>query len=365
MLRRRNRRSLGWFAVFAVSMLVLAACSQSADEPQASGGAEDSPQEETGGAGEEAEEQAAPVTGSFKLGHVSSISIYDVVPVITNERLKAQGWDVEDVIFARTELTPQALAQNNIQMAIALYLEPLRTIQAGGDANKIRWIMENNGSEFIIVARGELETCQDMDGQRFGIHGETSTVSIAAVNWLRDECGVDPNVLVIPGGENRIVALENGELDATLVQLGDWLALKAVSEPGEFRVVESGTALGFSGAGYWVNTDFLEANRDVVVAYVAETLRTFRTIHDDPSVLEDAVRRHVDVPDETVEEAVREYLDPGVVGLAPVDGGTPDVLNSVIEYFTAQDELDPGLDISQFYDRTIIEDALEYLEMHP
>jgi ABC-type nitrate/sulfonate/bicarbonate transport system substrate-binding protein len=277
--------------------------------------------------------------------------------------LNAEGWNVEDVYFARTELTPQALAQNSIQISVNLYLEPLRTIQAGGPDSTLQFVMENNGAEFIIVAKAEYPTCQDMDGIRFGIHGETSTVSVAAVKWLNEECGVEPNVLVIPGGDNRIIALENDELDATLVQLGDWLALEAVADEGEYVIVDAGESMAFSGAGYFLNTDWLDENHDVAIAYIGELLRTYQIIHDDPTVLEEAVRANVEVPEETIAESVQLYLDPTLVNLAPIDplGGSSGVLQATIDYFTP-DELDEGLDINDFYDPALLEEAIAYLE---
>jgi ABC-type nitrate/sulfonate/bicarbonate transport system substrate-binding protein len=303
----------------------------------------------------------APMNTSFKLGHVSSISIYDVVPVITNDRLNAEGWNIEDVIFARTELTPLALAQNNIQVAISLYLEPLRAISAGGGDPKVAFVMENNGSEFVIIARSEMADCKALDGKRFGIHGEQSTVSVAAMTWLTEECGVNPEFLVIPGGENRIVALENDELDATLVQVGDWLALLSVAPADKYEVIDSGSAVSFSGAGYWVNTDWVDENYDTAVVYFAEVLRTFQMIHDDPTILEAAVIKYVDVPDDTVAEAVAAYLDPTKINLAPVDGGNTDVLQAVIDYFVGRDQIDAGLNPATFIAAELFSDARAYL----
>ena len=346
-----------WLFAAMIAMLVAAACGDSAETTT------------TGAPGTTATTLATTTTAAemnrtVKLGHVSTISIYDVVPVITHERLNAQGWDIEDVVFARTELTPLALAQNSINMAIELYLEPLRTVAAAPEEPKIQFVMENNGSEFVIISRSEYPDCQALDGRRFGIHGEESTVSIAAVVWLEETCGVNAEILVIPGGENRIVALENDELDATLVQLGDWLALQSVAEPGKYQIIDSGGAVSFSGAGYWVNKDFLAENHDTVVAYFGEMLRTFQMIHDDPTILEDAVRRHVDVPEETVAGAVAAYLEPAV-RLAPVDGGSVDTLTGVIDYFVARDQLDPGLTLENFWDPGLLEEAREYLEMNP
>ena len=372
-MRENVLRRYRWPGVLLVLALGIAACAGDAGETTTTAGSDATTTSSNGGevtttsGGETtttAEAGGLPEGEvAFKVGHVSAGSIYDQVPVITNARLNAEGWNVEDVYFARTELTPQALAQNSIQISVNLYLEPLRTIQAGGPDSKLQFVMENNGAEFIIVAKAEYPTCQDMGGIRFGIHGETSTVSVAAVKWLNEECGVEPNVLVIPGGDNRIIALENDELDATLVQLGDWLALEAVADEGEYVIVDAGESMAFSGAGYFLNTDWLEQNHDVAVAYVGELLRTYQIIHEDPTVLEEAVRANVEVPEETIAESVRLYLDPTLVNLAPIDplGGSSDVLQATIDYFTP-DELDEGMDINDFYDPALLEEAIAYME---
>jgi ABC-type nitrate/sulfonate/bicarbonate transport system substrate-binding protein len=368
-------RNRWWLAIVAFTLLMAACAGGTGDTTTTEGATATTEAATTTTESSTATTEAATTTTeddgvpegnlSFKMGHVSTGSIYDQIPVITNERLNAQGWEVEDVYFARTELTPQALAQNNIQIAIELYLEPLRTIAAGGDDPKIQFVMENNGSEFVIVTRSELPTCNDLEGRRFGIHGEASTVSIAAVDFLTNECGITPEVLVIPGGENRIVALENDELDATIVQLGDFLALEAIAEPGKYVIMDSGDAMTVtSGAGYFVNTDWLAENREVAVAYIGELLRTYQLIHDDPSILADAVRANVDVPEETIEEAVTLYLDPTVVNLAPENGGSPDAVQRTIDYFTPE-ELDEGMDVNNFYDPALVEEAIAWLAANP
>ncbi|MGN6718777.1 MAG: hypothetical protein ACTHLX_15450, partial [Candidatus Binatia bacterium] len=47
----------------------------------------------------------------IKLGHPSSISLYDMPAVLTRERLNRNGWNVSSVEFTRTDLNVQALAQ--------------------------------------------------------------------------------------------------------------------------------------------------------------------------------------------------------------------------------------------------------------
>src|ERR1041385_9344421 len=77
---------------------------------------------------------------NLKIGHPSSIAVYDVPSEMTHERLNKEGWKIESVTFTRTDLNIQALTQGTVQMSVALSIDPLRAIEKGG---KIKWLMEN------------------------------------------------------------------------------------------------------------------------------------------------------------------------------------------------------------------------------
>lgn len=393
-----TRTRTGWIAALAVSALMLAACGQAAEGGDAGDTATaNAPAAEATGAGEPAEASTGEATGtaepqatgggsaddaaseeataseaaaipegerSVVHGLPGAVDTYSTVGFITNERLEAEGWDNDIVEFARTEFNPQALAQNRVNMSLIIGIESLRTVQAGGEDPAIRYVMENNNGEFILIAKSQYPTCQDFGGIRFGIHGETSATSVAATSYLRDQCGVEPTILVIPGGDNRIIALENDQLDATLVQVADWLELQRLSDPDEYVIVDSGDSLTATGAAsWWVNTNWAEENYDVAVAYTGELLRTFRMIQEDPSILADAIRDVVGLSEDegVIQTAVETYLDPDVVRLAPPDGGNTDTLQALIDAGVATDEIDP-LELDDIVHPTLLDDALAYLE---
>ena len=112
---------------------------------------------------------------NIQVGHPSTISFYDVPNEIVHERLNKQGWSIKSVEFTRTDLNSQALAQGTVQLAVSQILDPLRAIQKGG---KIVFLMENNGGEFVMVAKKEIKDCKGIDGKRFAIHGDTSPVAL-------------------------------------------------------------------------------------------------------------------------------------------------------------------------------------------
>lgn len=293
---------------------------------------------------------------NIKLGHPSTISMYEVPSQMTHERLNKHGWNVKSIEFIRTDLNSQALAQGTVQMAISQILDPLRAIQKGG---KVAFIMENNGGEFVMITPKEIKDCKGIDGKRYSIHGETSTISLASKLWLIDQCKINPKIIIIPGGENRIVALQNNQIDATLVQMADWLNLNAIA-PGRFHVIDTGGLFNMAGASWWANTNWLKKNEEVAVAYIAEVLKTHRMIHKNPKSMEAAVLKYIpDTPKKVIPTAVRTYLD--FVRAWPQNGGDLVILEDTIKFFTKKGELKPGMKTTNFVNSTILKKALNIL----
>jgi ABC-type nitrate/sulfonate/bicarbonate transport system substrate-binding protein len=206
-------------------------------------------------------DQAWPSIDDFALRHAGGFD----PRTVEQERMECKS-----VEFTRTDQR-SGVAQGTIQIANSQVMDPVRAIQKGA---KLSFVMENNGGEFLMIAKNEIKDCKDTDGKRFAIHGEAATTSLAAKLWLLNDCKVKPNIMVIPGGENRIIALQNNQIDATLVQLGDWLNLDSQA-PGRYHIIRTGGLFNISGASYWANVEWLRKNEEVATAYIAELLRAF------------------------------------------------------------------------------------------
>lgn len=289
----------------------------------------------------------------IKLGHPSSISLYDMPAVLTHERLNRNGWNASSVEFTRTDLNVQALAQGTIQFANSQVMDPVRATQKGA---KLSFIMENNGGEFLMIAKKEIKDCKETEGKRFAIHGEASTTSLAVKLWLLNDCKVKPNIMVIPGGENRIVALQNNQIDATLVQLGDWLNLDAKA-PGRYHVIRTGNLFNISGASFWANVDWLRKNEEVATAYIAEVLKSFRMVHANPKILEPLVAKHLpDMPKNIIAPAIKAYIE--IVRAWPPNGGDTSILDDTVKFFTDNGELKTAVNTKELVDSKILAGAL-------
>jgi ABC-type nitrate/sulfonate/bicarbonate transport system substrate-binding protein len=289
----------------------------------------------------------------LRLGHPSSVSLYDIPALMTHDRLNSQGWSLKNVEFTRTDLNVQALAQGTIQVANSQVMDPVRAIQKGA---KLFFLMENNGGEFLMIAKKEIKDCKETDGKRFAIHGEASTTSLAVKLWLLNECKVNPKIVVIPGGENRIVALQNNQIDATLVQLGDWLNLDHQA-PGRFHIIKTGNLFNISGASFWANGEWLRKNEEVATAYIAELLKTFRMVHANPKILEPLVAKHLpDMPKHIIAPAIKAYID--IVRAWPQNGGDTSILDDTVKFFTEKGELKQGVNTKEIVEPKILANAL-------
>jgi len=289
----------------------------------------------------------------IKLGHPSTISLYDMPAIMTRDRLNANGWNVSSVEFTRTDLNVQALTQGTIQIANSQVMDPVRANLKGA---KLLFVMENNGGEFLMIGKNEIKDCKDTDGKRFAIHGEAATTSLAAKLWLLNDCKVKPNIMVIPGGENRIVALQNNQIDATIVQLGDWLNLDAQA-PGRYHVIKTGNLFNISGASFWANTDWLRKNEEVATAYFAEQLKTFRMVHANPRILEPVIAKNLpDMPKNIIAPAIKAYIE--VVRAWPQNGGDTSILDDTVKFFTQNGELKSGVNTKEMVEPKILSSAL-------
>jgi ABC-type nitrate/sulfonate/bicarbonate transport system substrate-binding protein len=291
---------------------------------------------------------------TLQIGHPSTISLYDVPTQMTHERLNSQGWNIKTVEFTRTDFNTQALSQGTVQIALSQVLDPVRVVQRGG---KLAFLMENNGGEFVLITRREIKDCKGLDGKKFAIHGDTATTSVAAKLWLLNECKINPNVIIVPGGENRIVALQNNQIDGTLVQMADWLNLDAQA-PGKYHIIDTGRLFNVSGMGIWGNSDWLAKNEALATAYIAESLKTFRMIHTNPKIMEPAVEKYTpNTPKKAIAPAIKAYLE--VVKAWPQNGGDLVILEDTIKFFTDRGELKPGIDAKQLVNGKILAGALK------
>lgn len=286
-------------------------------------------------------------------GHTAGLSFVLLPIQATTDRLNEEGWEIENVEFQDQSLLMEAAVSGTVDIVSPNALEPLRAIDQGGN---VTLLMQYGPDEMVMIAR-EGMSCDDLDGRPFGVHSEASTGAVLALHWLDTTCGAHPQVVVIAGGENRVVGMMEGAIDGSHVQLADWINLDN-QRPGEFHILMSYAEELPGGAPVIAaNKTWLETNRPTAVAFLAELLQENRKANaDGTAVREVAERYQSDADVEAFDEVRQAYLE--VLGGFPEDGGLDDV-DAMLQLFSDLDLIDPSLTAEDVVDRSVLEDALE------
>jgi NitT/TauT family transport system substrate-binding protein len=293
---------------------------------------------------------------TVRAGFSSQISFNDLPMWITSERLNKQGWKTETVEFTQAELATEAIAKGDVVYGSGATSSALLANQKGA---RILLAADQNLNHWTMVSTPAITKCADLNGKRLAIHSQ-GAVSTAMVRiWVDRTCkGTNPNYIVIAGSQNRAAALINGQIDATPLEMADWISIED-EHPGKYRLLEnfSKGLPDLSTTGLYVNGDWVERNKEVAVAYMAELLKTNRMIAEDPKLVEDAARLKLPEMSEKVRPKVVAAYN-SFDAFPPNGGLTREKVEGTIKFFTEGGVLQPGLAADKAANLSILEGAL-------
>ena len=213
----------------------------------------------------------------------------------------------------------------------------------------------------LVVSReryesGELTSIEDLRGLRVSVNARGATEY-----WLDQALrkggltidDIDLQTLPFP---DVAAALTSGALDAAM--LGEPLATRALQEDF-ISILDDDFISDFQPTFVWVNPEFAEENRDLVVAFLVAFLQASRDMIGDDwdsdenlSILEE----YTGVSPELIREASRSYWEPNG------DIRAQD-LTALQEFFGERGllEFDELIDPEQLIDRSFVEEAIEQL----
>ncbi len=271
---RLSRRLARMTACLLVGLVVLAGCGDDDD-------AADSPAEvpET-----TVEGTTSDLSGrTLRIG-TSGSGIDDLPLFVAIELLEEQGIEVEMTDYAEQEETVRAMASGDID--VTAFIASSTAIGGINQGAAIDIIAGYTKHRWALVGATGFDTVESLEGRRVGVHSESSFTKAVADHYL-DTYQIDAEVLIVPGSEVRAQALANGQLDATVISLDDFLFLSD-QFPGAFTVIsEFGDELPDLISGVTTAAEsFLEEQPDLALAYLVAYLEGIRTVND----LEEAQR---------------------------------------------------------------------------
>jgi NitT/TauT family transport system substrate-binding protein len=301
---------------------------------------------------------AAAQTEKVRVALGDTISVETLAYLIALERAKDKGLSYEIASFSKEELAVQAVLNAQSDIGIAT---PYAVIQKS--KAPLRGLFQVSRLVFFPVADKAYKTWKDLNGQPFTFHARGSGTE-AFGNIIARRQGIEfGQRSYIPGSENRVVAMLNGQIKATIVDLPSMKLLMA--KGGErFHVLPS-VDTAASDEILFARLDWLARNGAAADMIVEEFARLWAEMAREPGIVEtERAQRNLlkDLPKEVVAGVTAYYSDAIKNGLFDAKGGGAAAVASDFEFYTEAGQLQgkpSELKVEDFWDLGPLERALK------
>lgn len=264
-----------------------------------------------------------------------SLSVETLAFAIALERAKARGLDNRVTAFAREDLAIQAVINGQAQIGIAT---PYAVMQR--TRGQIRNLMQLTRLVFFAVADRSIRTWADVNGQTFTFHARGSgTEAIGNILARRNNITFGQRNYVA-GSENRVVAMLNGQIRATIVDLANKNLL--MQRGGDRFHVLPGVDNPASDEILFVRAEWAQANPQQVDLLVEEFLKLWTEMARNPAIIETERARIGllrDAPREILANVTTFYTQGVQEGVFSRTGGSVEVARSDFEFYVEGGQL--------------------------
>ncbi|HRP99024.1 MAG TPA: ABC transporter substrate-binding protein [Terrimesophilobacter sp.] len=231
----------------------------------------------------------------------SAVPQIEKVPTLQAlEVLEEQGYETETVWFQSSEDPAQAVARGDAHFGSASSTAVLGAIATGIPLTAVACVVN---PAYVIAASVDIASPAEIGGKRVAINSVVSSTTMHVRLMMNDNPGVaEPELLVIPGTPARVSALLAGQTDAAVLQLSAMPVLEEQA-PGQFHSIYDvgARAVGLCDSYLFVNTTFLEQNREFVEHVTAEVIAAQAAAYSDTDDLARAIAQYV--PDQSDPES--------------------------------------------------------------
>src|SRR5262245_22737740 len=288
------------------------------------------------------------------------VSVETLAFVVALERAKDRGVDYELTSFAKEELAIQAIVNGQADLGVGT---PYSVIQKTKVPLKIVYQMSR--LIFFPVASIEYKTWKDLDGKPITFHARgTGTEAIGNIIAKREGITFGDRSYV-PGSENRIIAMMNGQIKATIVDLANKNILLA--KAGDRFHVLPGLDEPASDELVFASEAWLKDNRETANIIVEELHKLWREMKADPTIIEtERAKRNLisDQPKEVLDEVVPFYTEAVKEGVyAPLENAA-EVAKVDFMFYTEAGMMEGAVDslkVEEYWDLGPLEEAKKKL----
>lgn len=278
---------------------------------------------------------AASAADKVRVALGDVLSVETLAAAIALERAKERGVDYEMTSFAKEELAIQSIVNGQMDLGIGT---PYSVIQKA--KVPLRSIFQMSRGVFFAVAdKAKFPNWKSVDGKAFTFHGRGSgTEAIGNIIAKREGITFGERNYV-PGSENRIIAMLNGQIGATILDLANKNVLMA--KAGDRFHTLPGLAEPASDELLFASADWLKANQAKADIIVEEFLKLWREMNANPAIIEQERAKRgllADQPKEIIAEVGPFYAEATKEGVFDPAGGAK-AAKTDFEFFTEAGQL--------------------------
>lgn len=304
---------------------------------------------------------SVPITTPAPLGTIrfalsDEFSTRDIPYLMALDLLEDEGYTIQRTAFAEGELSLEALARGDADIASSGIAIGWSAIAQGAN---IRSIVSRGKYTYGIVAGKDIQTCADLDGASFAIRTTTGTNPALIRQYIEDNCpGITLNYVVIGSTNTRKAAILAGEIDATLLEPDDFLDVEKQA-PGQFHTLVN---FGDEFPGLFFNVVNVskawgEQNPELVQAFIRALLVSIRSINGDPKILPAQLEGRLSYTVEDAEKTSSLFLNPTTWD--NTGSMTTETVQFNIDFLVAAEAIPPGLTVEDLVDLSYLNAVLD------
>jgi NitT/TauT family transport system substrate-binding protein len=284
------------------------------------------------------------------------VSVETLAFIVALERAKERGVDYELTSFAKEELAIQAIVNGQADLGVGT---PYSVIQKS--KLPLRILFQVSRLVFFPVVAAEYKSWKDLDKQPFTFHARGSGTE-AIGNILAKRNGITfGERSYVPGSDNRIIAMMNGQIKATILDLAN--KNKLLEMAGDKFHVLPGVDNPASDEVVFASVDWVKNNPEQVKVVTEELLKLWREMQSNPQLIEEERSKRnllADQPKEVLDEVVPFYTEAAKEGLFDPEGGGEAAAKADFEFYTEAGQLEGSpaeLKVEDYWDLGPLESA--------
>lgn len=266
---------------------------------------------------------------TIRMGIEIPASTVNVPMLIALDRLKEKGVDFSVVEFQSPETMTLALRNGEVDFVGTSAGTTFSAIDAGLEGKAFLGLAM---SDFLMVAKKDLTSCASLDGKNIGVQSREGTTGVLAMRWLEKDCpDARPNILIVPGSENRVAGLIAGQIDASPIDSQNTAQLMAL-KPGEFGTIESFSEASVLASVYFASDTWLKDHAATAKLVAEEYNAVVSEVAKDPSEFKSRTRKLLPDTDPALLDTVVDGFITRKI-LVPVSGLQPAVIEDALKFY--------------------------------